>query len=86
MGRAISDLFTFFAILQKGIRNYYLIRDPELKTYCLAMVLIIFALSIGNYPQEAIVQFPTSVYFYLFIAMIHITKKLDDQKTNNCKK
>jgi len=69
-----------FVILINGIRNYYLIKDPELKNYCLAMILIIYALSVGNYPQEAFVQFPTSVYFYLFIALIHITYRIDKEK------
>ncbi len=69
-----------FTVLKTGIKNYYAIKDPELKNYCLAMVLIVFALNIGNYPQEALVQFPTSVYFYLFIALIHITLILDKEK------
>lgn len=67
----------FFVILRTGINNYFLIRDPELKTYCLAMVLIIFAYMIGNYPQEAIVQFPSNIFFYLFVGLITVTLKLD---------
>lgn len=66
-----------FTILYTGIRNYYRIKDPELKTYCLAMVLIVFALNIGNYPQEALVQFPSNVYFYLVVALINVTMALD---------
>ncbi|TCD01692.1 O-antigen ligase family protein [Pedobacter psychroterrae] len=66
-----------FIILATGISNYYLIKDPELKNYCLAMTLIVFALHIGNYPQEALVQLPTNVYFYLFVALINITLRLD---------
>ncbi|MCD0490218.1 O-antigen ligase family protein [Pedobacter sp. MC2016-14] len=69
-----------FTILKTGITNYYKIKDPELKGYCLAMVLIIFALNIGNYPQEALVQFPTSIYFYLFVALINVTLILDKEK------
>lgn len=69
-----------FIILRIGIINYYAIRDPELKSYCLAMVLIIFCYHIGNYPQEAIVQFPSNVYFYLVAALIVITKRIDDQQ------
>ncbi|TKC09323.1 O-antigen ligase family protein [Pedobacter frigoris] len=69
-----------FIILRTGIRNYFTIKDPELKNYCLAMVLIVFALGIGNYPQEALVQFPVSVYFYLIVALINITLILDKQK------
>jgi len=41
------------------------------------MILVIFALNIGNYPQEALVQFPHSVYLGLFIALLQITYYLD---------
>lgn len=68
-----------FTALYVGVRNFFTIRDPELKSYCLAMVLMVFALSIGNYPQEAIVQFPLSIYFYLMLAIITVTKLLDNQ-------
>ncbi|HVW97013.1 MAG TPA: O-antigen ligase family protein [Mucilaginibacter sp.] len=69
-----------FIILQRGIRYYYIIKDPELKTFCMAMVLIIFALDIGNYPQQAFVQYPTNILFYLAMAIINVTKRLDEQK------
>jgi len=69
-----------FTVLKTGISYYYQIKDPELKSYCLAMILIIFALNIGNYPQEALVQFPTNVYFYMVIAIMTVTYKLDQQK------
>jgi len=66
-----------FVILKTGINNYYMIKDPELKCYCLAMVLIVFAINIGNYPQEALVQFPANIYFYLIAALINITYRID---------
>ncbi len=69
----------FFTSLYVGIKNYFNIRDPELKSYCLTMVLIVFALAIANYPQEAIVQYPLSIYFYLVLAIITVTKVLDNQ-------
>lgn len=68
-----------FTSLYVGIKNYFTIRDPELKAYCLAMVLIVFALAIANYPQEAIVQYPLSIYFFLVLAIITVTKILDNQ-------
>ncbi|MES2332695.1 MAG: O-antigen ligase family protein [Bacteroidota bacterium] len=68
-----------FVMLRAGIINFFRIRNPELKSYCLAMVLIIFVLSIGNYPQEALVQFPTSIYFYLVAALAGITWQLDKE-------
>jgi putative inorganic carbon (HCO3(-)) transporter len=68
-----------FVVLQKGISNYFAIKNKELKHYCLAMVLIVFALTIGNYPQEALVQFPINILFYMVIALINITYKIDLQ-------
>jgi hypothetical protein len=69
-----------FVILKTGIKNYYRIRDPELKTYCFAMILIAFAFNIGNFPQEALVQLPSSVYFYLVVALMTVTFRIDQQK------
>ncbi len=69
-----------FTILKTGINNYYIIKDPELRSYCLAAVLIVFALNVGNYPQEAIVQYPSNVYFYLVTAMIGVTLRIDKQQ------
>lgn len=69
-----------FTALKTGINNYYRIKDPELKSICLAMLLIVFALSVGNYPQEAFVQFPTNIYLFLAIAIINVTMRLDDEK------
>ena len=79
VGLLIFCIFMFM-ILKTGINNYYRIRDPELKTYCLAMVLMAFAFNIGNYPQEALVQFPSNVYFYLIAALINILLRLDIEK------
>lgn len=69
-----------FVVLKTGIDNFFTIRDPELKSYALAMLLVIFALGIGNYPQEAFVQFPNNILFYLSIAIIVVLKRLDDNK------
>lgn len=66
-----------FVIMKTGINNYHLIEDKELKTYCLAMTLIIFAYNLANFPQEALVQFPSNILFYLEAALINITLRLD---------
>jgi hypothetical protein len=69
-----------FVVLKIGIVNYFAIRNSELKSYCLAMLLILFALNIGNFPQEALVQYPINVYFYLAIALLNVTMKLDKEE------
>ncbi len=69
-----------FTVLKTGIVNYYAIRDPELKSYCLAVTLIVFTMNIGNYPQEALVQFPSNIYFYLEVALISVLPIIDKQR------
>jgi len=76
IGLLIYCIFNF-VILYKGINYFYLIKDPELKTYCLAMILIIFAFDVGNYPQQALVQYPSNILFYLAMALLNITMRLD---------
>lgn len=46
------------------------------------MTMIVFAFNIGNYPQEALVQFPVSIYFYLTLAIINVLLMLL-QKADN---
>jgi hypothetical protein len=67
-------------VLKTGINNYYKIKDPELKSYTLGFVLVIFAFNIGNYPQEALVQYPSNVNFYLVIALIGVVMRIDQQQ------
>jgi putative inorganic carbon (HCO3(-)) transporter len=74
-----------FTILKTGIKNYFLIKNQELKSYCLAATVIVFALNIGNFPQEAIVQFPTNILFVLVAALISVTLKVDQSLSENTK-
>lgn len=78
-----AGLFLFctlmYVMLRQSIRNFFRIQDPELKSYCLATALIIFVLNIGNYPQEALVQFPNSIYFYLVAAIAGVCWQLDQE-------
>jgi len=69
-----------YTMLKTGIDNYYSIRDPELKSICLGCIFLIFALNIGNFPQEALVQYPSNTLFYLSAALIVTTKRIDDQQ------
>jgi putative inorganic carbon (HCO3(-)) transporter len=77
-------LFLFCAlmciVLKSGIDSFYMIRNPELKMYCLAMTLTLFALNIGNFPQEAVVQYPNNILFYMAMAIIQVTRRLDKKQ------
>lgn len=66
-----------FMVLKTGIDNFFLIRNSELKSICLAMTIVVFVIGIGSFPQEAIVQFPSNILFYMAIAIIQCTLRLD---------
>jgi O-antigen ligase len=72
-----------FVILKTGINNYYLIKNPELKNYCLAMILVIFVFNVGNSPQQALVQYPSNILFYLASALLIVTIRLDKEQREN---
>jgi len=61
-----------------GIRNYYRMKDPLLKTYMAALLSVVFGIVIANYPQEALIQAPTILIFYIVMAFIVRLKKLDE--------
>lgn len=68
-----------FMALKTGINHYYLIKNTELKTICLGMIMVVFVFNIGNFPQEAIAQYPSNIIFFFSIALINITKNIDDK-------
>ena len=68
-----------FTVLRAGVVHFFAIRDPELKNYCMVTTLVIFALNIGNYPQEALTQFPSNVFFCMAIALVNATYLVDKQ-------
>jgi putative inorganic carbon (hco3(-)) transporter len=69
-----------FVILKTGINNYFKIIDPQLKSYSLAVVLIVFIWNIGNFPQQAIVQYPSNVLFFLAVALMVAIYRIDQQQ------
>ncbi|SDD31843.1 O-Antigen ligase [Mucilaginibacter pineti] len=70
----------FFTVLKNGINFFFRIRDPQLKNYCMAMILVVFAFNIGNFPQQAIVQYPSNILFYLSIAILVACMRLDTEQ------
>jgi putative inorganic carbon (hco3(-)) transporter len=69
-----------FTVMKTGINNYYRIKDPELKMYCMGILLVVFAYNIANFPQEALVQFPSNVFFSLDMALLTVLYRLDKEK------
>jgi O-antigen ligase len=69
-----------FTILKTGINNYFKIQDPQLKSYSLAVIMIVFIWNVGNFPQQAIVQYPSNVLFFLSVALMVAIYRIDQQQ------
>lgn len=63
-----------------GIKNYFRMRDPELKAIMLATLTCFYVLIVANFPQEAIIQLPTNIIFFIILSFMTKLKELDDQK------
>ena len=67
-----------FMILRTSIYYYIRVKDPKIKVIYLGITVVFFQLSLANFPQEALTILPTSIIFYLLLA---ITVKLKDFDT-----
>jgi cell division protein FtsW (lipid II flippase) len=75
-----------FIVFYDGIKNYLLLKDPKLKVVSLAMLVVLFSLTLANYPQEAIGQYPINLLFFLAIAILNVSIKFDKKiiKEKSC--
>lgn len=67
-----------FQVMRWGIYYYFRVRDPMIKNLYLAINTAFFMLVIASYPQEAILQVPTSIIFYILLAAIVKLKDFDE--------
>jgi putative inorganic carbon (hco3(-)) transporter len=73
-------VIAFFMILYFGVHRFYRISKPELQDYCIAVVVMIFSMAVGQYSQFALNFFP----MYLLGAMVLIIRlKTIEIKPNN---
>ncbi len=77
LGLLIYMIF-IFQCMRYGIYYYYRVKDPKIKNIYLAINSAFFMLVIASYPQEAILQVPTSIIFYLLLAAIVKMKDFDE--------
>lgn len=69
IGLALLLIF-YFALMRTGIKSYYQLRDPELKTLLVCHFVSIFTLMVAQYSQLAIGQYPSVLYFYSVLALL----------------
>jgi len=60
------------------LKYYFLVKDPMIKSFYLGINLVFFILIISNFPQEAIVILPTSLFFNILLAIGVRLKDFDE--------
>jgi putative inorganic carbon (hco3(-)) transporter len=71
-------MFFLFTVLRRALYFYLRTKDPTIKALYLSILTALFLLAVANYPQEAIVQLPTSLIVYVFFAAIVRLKDYDE--------
>jgi len=66
----ILTLSFYFVILRTGIRHFYRVKDPEIKTQYVATLVFIFTLMAGQISQMAIPMYPSVFYMYAGFALL----------------
>ncbi len=79
-------MFFLFTVLKRALYFYLRTKDPTIKTLYLSIMTALFMLAVANYPQEAIVQLPTSLVVYVFFAAIVRLKDFDEGYQEGLKK
>jgi len=75
-----------YTILRTSIYYYFRVRNPKIKVIYLGLTCIFFELVLATYPQEAIIILPTSINFYVFLAVLVRLKDFDDPPPSAKKK
>ncbi len=76
IGLILYCIFLFVS-LKTAIYYYLRVKNPKIKAIYLGLTVMFFQLTLANYPQEAIVQLPTSIIFYVSLAMLVKLKEFD---------
>jgi len=67
-----------FMVLKTSVKYYLRVKNPEIKTIYLGITVVFFVLTLASYPQEAIVQLPTSIIFSTMLAIMVRLKDFDE--------
>ncbi|MEM9822726.1 MAG: O-antigen ligase family protein [Bacteroidota bacterium] len=77
IGLTIYCLFLYL-VLRTSIYYYFRVRNPKIKVIYLSLTVVFFQLTLANYPQEAMTILPTSIIFYILLAVLVKLKDFDD--------
>ena len=68
-----------FKIINIGIYYYFRVKNEQIKTIYLAITVMMFMLALASYVQEAIIQLPTSIFFYISLAILARLKDFEEE-------
>jgi hypothetical protein len=63
-------LILYYIILRKGIKHFYRVRDPDIKTMYATHLVCLFSMFLAQISQMAIGQYPIGLYFYSGLAFL----------------
>lgn len=69
IGLIIFQVF-FFIVMVRGIKNYFALKDPLLKTLTLTYIVPFFALSVAHFTQDAMFQKPVNIIVIVTYALM----------------
>ncbi|MDW7690502.1 O-antigen ligase family protein [Flammeovirgaceae bacterium SG7u.111] len=79
----IIYLFLWANLLIKGAWGYFFnMKDPELKTIALCIIVIIFPLAVVELAQEILVKLPSNFLFWIYVAILFRAIEMDKEKQN----
>ncbi|MCX6160785.1 MAG: O-antigen ligase family protein [Ignavibacteriae bacterium] len=70
-------LMLLFTVFYSGVKDYFRMKDPLLKAYSSAMLVALYVIAIGSYPQQA-TQMPNGIFVYIAIAIINRSRYFDN--------
>jgi putative inorganic carbon (hco3(-)) transporter len=69
IGLIIFQVF-FFLVMVRGIKNYFALHDPVLKTMILTYIVPFLALSVAHFTQDALFQKPVNIIVIVTYALV----------------
>src|SRR5580704_10849249 len=80
VGFAILLIF-YFVFMRFGYHYFFRTTDPEIRTYYIGLLVMMFTLLVAQYAQMAISQYPVVLYFYatlfIFIKLAEFDKPVE---------
>ncbi len=71
-------LIFYFVFMRIGFHHFFRSKDPEIRTYYIGLLVMMFTLLVAQYAQMAISQYPVVLYFYatlvIFIKLAEFDK------------